>query len=96
VEFVWNLSACKFRHFTHDPTVESILWRSPSYVTEHRDFSGEPRVTPALDVVRYESMEHAKTSNVPEAKASVAQREIRHAALSMTGLAVFEDIANTS
>src|SRR5580658_4867974 len=37
-----------------------------------------------------------KTSNVPMANASVAQREIRHAALCMTALAVFEDIANTS
>src|ERR1700722_18392624 len=36
------------------------------------------------------------SSIVPIANASVAQREIRHAALRMTGLAVFEDIANTS
>ncbi len=33
---------------------------------------------------------------VPHANASVAHNEMRQAALCMTGLAVFEDIADTS
>jgi hypothetical protein len=37
-----------------------------------------------------------KTTMVPQAKASVAHREIRHAALRIIGLAVFENIAHTS
>src|SRR5580692_8331138 len=37
-----------------------------------------------------------KTTIVPQANASVAHREIRHAALRMIGLAVFENIAYTS
>src|SRR5580693_2712423 len=37
-----------------------------------------------------------KTTMVPQANASVAHREIRHAALLIIGLAVFENIAHTS
>src|ERR1700722_14018521 len=37
-----------------------------------------------------------KTTMVPQANASVAHREIRHAALRMIGLAVPENIAHTS
>src|SRR5580704_2885821 len=37
-----------------------------------------------------------KTTIVPHANASVAHREIRHAALRMIGLAVFENIAHSS
>src|SRR5271156_7004085 len=37
-----------------------------------------------------------KTTMVPQANARVAHREIRHAALRMIGLAVFENIAYTS
>src|ERR1700722_13315465 len=37
-----------------------------------------------------------KTPMVPQANASVAQREIRQAALRMIGLAVFENIAHSS
>src|SRR5580692_160171 len=37
-----------------------------------------------------------KTTIVPQANASVAHSEIRHAALRMIGLAVFENIAYTS
>jgi hypothetical protein len=33
---------------------------------------------------------------VPMANANVAHKEIRHAALCITGLAVFEDITDTS
>src|SRR5208337_2976752 len=37
-----------------------------------------------------------KTTMVPHAKASVAQSEMRQAALRIAGLPVFEDIAHTS
>src|SRR5580698_8036988 len=37
-----------------------------------------------------------KTTMVPQANASVAHIEMRHAALRMIGLAVFENIAHTS
>src|SRR5665213_3955407 len=37
-----------------------------------------------------------KTTMVPQANASVAHKEIRHAALRMIGLAVFENIAHTA
>jgi|SRR5580698_5245071 hypothetical protein len=37
-----------------------------------------------------------KMTMVPQANASVAHREIRHAALRIIGLAVFENIAHTS
>jgi hypothetical protein len=59
-EFVWHLSACKFRDFSHYPAVEAVLWCPPGYITEHRNLSSEPRVTPTLNVVRYEAMKHHK------------------------------------
>src|SRR5271165_980621 len=37
-----------------------------------------------------------KTSSVPHANASVAQSEMRHAALCITGLSVFDDITHAS
>jgi hypothetical protein len=64
-EFVWHLTARKFRHFSYDPTIEAILRCSPGYITENRNFSGEPRVTPTLNVARYEAMKHDKNQHYP-------------------------------
>jgi hypothetical protein len=66
-EFVWHLSARKFSDFTHYPTVEAILWRSPGYITEDRNLSSKPRVTPALNVVRNKTMNHDENQGLSEA-----------------------------
>ncbi|WP_353071347.1 hypothetical protein [Tunturiibacter gelidiferens] len=67
-QFVWHLSTCKFRDFSHYPTVEAVLWRSPGYIAEYCHLTSKPRVAPTLNVVRYEAMEHRKNQHCSNGK----------------------------
>src|SRR5277367_1017218 len=75
-QFVRHLSTCKFCDFSHYPTVESVLWRSPGYIAEDSHLSREPRVAPPLNVVCHEAMKHRKNQHCPDGKCqSCPQRD---------------------